>query len=100
MGPSITNLVEHGTRQQNKVMVQLAESGLPVFHVHAFCPVDLSKSWWKTANTQQRRPQTAELLFGTVIAFNQLKNYGAVAKWCNSESPPLTAEPQVEEHCP
>ena len=54
------------------------------------------KKWWKTVNTLQRRHQTAELLFETVVAFNQPNNYGAVAKWCNSQSPPLTAESKLK----
>ena len=31
------------------------------------------------------------------MAVNQLTMKGAVAKWCNSESPPQTAETQMEE---
>ena len=32
-----------------------------------------------------------------MIAVHQLSIYGAVAKWCNSMSPPQPAEPQVKE---
>ena len=44
-----------------------------------------------------RKVQTAELLLRTSMAVNQLTMKGAVAKWCNSESPPQTAETQGEK---
>ena len=43
------------------------------------------------------KPQTAELLLRTIIAVNQLNVHRAVATWCNSQSPPQPAEPQVKE---
>ena len=40
-------------------------------------------------------PQTAELLFRTVISVNLLSILGAAEHWCNSEPLP-EAEPHVE----
>ena len=79
--------------------LQFAESGHPVFR--GTSPLSRgtlkSRGGGKYSIHFNAEPQTAELLLRTIIAVNQLCIYGAVAKWCNSKSPPQNVEPQSQE---
>ena len=78
-------------------MLKFAESGHPVFR--GTSPLSRgslkSKGGGKVSIHFNAEPQTAELLFRTVISDNQLSIHGAVARWCNHQVLPA-AEPHVE----
>ena len=80
-------------------MVQFAESGRPVFRGRSPLSGETlkSKGGGNTPIHYNAEPQTSELLLRTIIDAHQLSIYRAVAKWCNSMSPPQPAEPQVKE---
>ena len=79
------------------IMLKSAESGHPVFRgTSPLSRASLkSKGGGKVSIHFNAEPQTAELLFHTVISVNQLSIHGAVARWCNNQVLPA-AEPHVE----
>ena len=85
-------------RIAGEMMLKFAESGFPVFR--GTTPLSrgsvTSKRGGKTSIHFNAEPQAAELWLRTVIFGNQLFIYGAVADWCNNQTPPA-AEPQVEQ---
>ena len=90
VGPSTTNQMENETQPQKWMTLKFAATGHPVF----WGTSSLSRGTLKSKGGgnmsihYNAEPQTAELLLRTIIAVNQIIMYGAVATWCNNQTPP------------